>query len=55
MNILNFFEKSREESIELLEFFYCLTEVLKHLRDKYGHTNNILILNFIKLLEWCSY
>lgn len=53
MNILKVFEKSRKESIELLEFFYCLAEVVNYLQSKYGKSNNILIVNFIKFLEWC--
>jgi hypothetical protein len=53
MNILNFFQKSRQKSIEWLEFFYCLAEVVNYLKVKYGKSNNILILKFIKLLEWC--
>ena len=53
MNILKFFEKSKEESSELLEFFYCLAEVVNSLKIKYRKSNNILIVNFIKLLEWC--
>ena len=53
MNILKFFEKSKKESIESLGFFYCLAEVVNYLQSKYGKSNNILIVNFIKLLEWC--
>lgn len=51
MNILK--KKDRNQSIEWLEFFYCLAEVVNYLRVKYGKSNNILILNFRKLLEWC--
>jgi Fe-S-cluster formation regulator IscX/YfhJ len=54
MNILKIFQKSKKESIEWLEFFYCLAEVENYLKVKYGKSNNILIINFIKLLEWCS-
>jgi hypothetical protein len=54
MNILNFFGKSKRESIKWLEFFYCFVEVENYLKFKYGKSNNILIINFIKLLEWCS-
>ena len=53
MNILKSFRKSRKESIESLEFFYCLAEVVNDLKIKYGKSNNILIVNFMKLLEWC--
>ena len=53
MNIFKFFQKSKKESIESLEFFYCLAEVVNYLQSKYGKSNNILILNFIKFLEWC--
>ena len=54
MNILNFFVKSKKESIKWLEFFYCLIEVENYLKVEYGNSNNILIRNFIKLLDWCS-
>ena len=53
MNILNFFVKSKKESIEWLEFFYCLAEVRDYLKFEYPKSNNILIINFIKLLDCC--
>jgi hypothetical protein len=55
MNILNFFGESKKKSIEWLEFFYCLVEVRNYLKFEYGNNNNnILIRNFIKLLDWGS-
>lgn len=54
MNILKLFQKSRKESIESLEFFYCLAEVVSYLRINYGKSKNILIVNFLKLLECYS-
>ena len=54
MNILNFFKKSRKESIELLEFFYCISDVQSYLVTDYGKSKNILIVNFLNLLEWSS-
>jgi hypothetical protein len=54
MNILNFFKKSRKESIEFLEFFYCISDVQSYLVTDYGKSKNILIVNFLNLLEWSS-
>ena len=49
MNI--FFKKTRKQSIESLEFFYFLQDLLVSLVGKYGKSTNPLILDFLKGLD----
>ena len=52
MSIINlFFKKTQNQYIESLEFFYFLQKFFLSLRSTYGKSTNLLILDFLKVLE----
>ena len=46
----NFLKESKQQSIESLEFFYFLHELLFPLVDEYKNNKNPLITDFLKVL-----
>lgn len=53
MNIFNFFQKSRNENMKLLEFSYVLIDTRTYLFSRYQKSKNPLVLNFLKVIDWC--
>ena len=54
MNIFNFFQKSRKDNMESLEFSYVLIDTHLYLFSRYQKSKNPLVINFLKVISWCS-
>ena len=53
MLFFKFFQKTRETQSEVAEFVYFFTDFQHYLKINYGTSKNVLIIHFLKLVDWC--